>query len=551
MSNSIPTAPLTQERGAPRLDTESFASVSAGRDIFFAAVETTRMPMIITDPRQPDNPIVFANEAFLQLTGYTVEEMLGRNCRFLQGPETDPATVAALRTAIQEQREISTEILNYRKDGSSFWNALFVSPVRNRAGELIYFFASQLDVSRRRDAEDALRQAQKMEALGQLTGGIAHDFNNLLQVMMGHAAVASKRAENVGYTDPLILKSLEGIRNVASKAGGLTQQLLAFARKQQLQGRVINFNGLAESLSDVTRRTLGDQIQLSTKLQPGLWNCRVDPTQAEVALLNVLLNARDALPQGGRVTITTANIEITPEALPSYRVPTAGAYVTVAITDNGHGIPAPVLSRVMDPFFTTKAEDGGTGLGLSMVYGFAKQSGGAATIYSEVGTGTTVRLYFPATEDAVRPSETRASSNTYEGTEKILIVDDRSEVAEMTHLMLSSIGYDTQWCTSASEALNRLRTNEHFDLLLSDLIMPGGINGVMLAQQARKLRPGLRVLLTTGFADTVMQHAGEEHFELIFKPYGQIELARRVRAVIDYSAAEPKKNDAMACGDAA
>ncbi|WP_122430724.1 PAS domain-containing protein, partial [Pseudomonas viridiflava] len=224
-----------------RVDNTASGDIShKGKDIFFAAVETTRMPMIVTDPNSEDNPIIFANKAFLEMTGYASEEIIGSNCRFLQGPETDRAVVQTIRDAIHERNDISTEILNYRKDGSSFWNALFISPVYNDAGDLIYFFASQLDISRRRDAEEALRQAQKMEALGQLTGGIAHDFNNLLQVMGGYIDLIGTAAEKPTIDIPRVQRSVHHAKSAVERASTLTKQLLAFARKQKLHGRVLN-----------------------------------------------------------------------------------------------------------------------------------------------------------------------------------------------------------------------------------------------------------------------------------------------------------------------
>ncbi|HEU4622306.1 MAG TPA: histidine kinase famiy protein [Burkholderiaceae bacterium] len=535
MSDYDPLQPVKQSRRFVEVDTDSFSSEGEGRDIFFAAVETTRMPMIVTDPRQPDNPIVFANEAFMSMTGYSADELIGRNCRFLQGPETSKASVDEVRKAVAEEREIAIEILNYRKDGGSFWNALFISPVRNRDGELIYFFASQLDVSRRRDAEDALHQAQKMEALGQLTGGIAHDFNNLLQVVVGHAEIVRLRAEALGYEDAQLVKSINSIRDATKKATTLTQHLLAFARKQQLQGRVINLNALTMNLTELAKRTLGTDIELVTQLQDDIWNCRVDSTQAEVALLNILINARDAMKgRGGRVKITTSNIDIAIESVNAFSVPAPGPYVCITVADNGPGIPSSILPRVMDPFFTTKAEGEGTGLGLSMVYGFAKQSGGAATIYSEEGFGTTVRMYFPATGESIRsPEKRRVSGVDCEGHERILIVDDRAEVAEMSELMLSGLGYQTRRCTSAAQALTMLAQEGPFDLLLTDLIMPGSMNGVMLARRALQEHPSLRVLLTTGFADRTIDRGDTEQFDIIFKPYTQLDLGRRVRVVLD------------------
>ena len=343
-------------------------------DLFFAAVETTRMPMTVTDPHQPDNPIIFANNAFIQMTGYSREELIGRNCRFLQGPETDRKQVEEVRHAVEARAEFATEILNYRKNGSTFWNALFISPVYATNGELLYFFGSQLDVSRRRDAEDALRQSQKMEALGQLTGGIAHDFNNLLQVIVGYMDSLTHQAERTG--DARMVRQLDAVADAAQRATKLTQQLLAFSRKQRLEGRAMSLNALVENMADIAERTLGAAIHFRRELADDLWNAKLDPVQSELALLNIVINARDAMPDGGSVTIRTANrvFEEASDDVP--RTLSPGRYVEVAITDTGTGIPPEVLGRVMDPFFTTKEEGKGTGLGLSSVYGFARQSGG-------------------------------------------------------------------------------------------------------------------------------------------------------------------------------
>ncbi|CAD0324104.1 Blue-light-activated protein [Xanthomonas hortorum pv. taraxaci] len=226
--------------------------------------------MTVTDPHLLDNPIVFANRAFLEMTGYSSEEVIGHNCRFLQGPDTDPANVNEVRDSIANRRAFATEVLNYRKDGSPFWNALFVSPVFDDKGELVYFFGSQLDVRRRRDAEDALRQAQKMEALGQLTGGIAHDFNNLLRVMSGHLEVIQMMAADGGGNAKRIAFSAEQAAAAAAKAATLTQQLLAFSRKQKLRGGVVNLNSLVSGMNNMAERTLGDDISLRQSLEEGL-----------------------------------------------------------------------------------------------------------------------------------------------------------------------------------------------------------------------------------------------------------------------------------------
>ncbi|MGU3540016.1 hybrid sensor histidine kinase/response regulator [Methylobacterium sp. A54F] len=505
-------------------------------DIFFAAVETTRMPMIVTDPHQPDNPIIFVNRAFERMTGYTRQELIGTNCRFLQGPETDRDTVSDVRAAIADHREFSTEILNYRKDGSSFWNALFVSPVFNRQGDLVYFFGSQLDVSRRRDAEESLHQAQKMESLGQLTGGIAHDFNNLLQVISGHNEVMLALIDHPDIDVGRLRRAGEAVRDASERAAKLTHQLLAFSRKQRLEGRLLNLNGLVEGMGEMASRAMGDHVVIETELAPDLWTCRIDPTQAEVALLNVLINARDAMPAGGTVTVKTANRVIDDEETVAFKGLPEGAYVTVSVTDRGSGMPPEILSRVMEPFFTTKEEGRGTGLGLAMVYGFAKQSGGSVVIYSEVGTGTTVRLLFPASDQKVeeeyKPAPRAADRH---GTESVLVVDDRPDVAATAGVILEDFGYKVTVVDGPRAALEVLDGEARIDLLFTDLIMPGGMNGVMLARAARERQPKIKVLLTTGYAEASLERtdAGGSEFEVINKPYKRIELARRVRRVID------------------
>ncbi len=501
-------------------------------DIFFAAIETTRMPMVLSDPNQLENPIVFANQAFVHMTGYDQSEIVGRNCRFLQGPETDADTVSQIRDAIRGRGEIATELLNYKKDGTSFWNALFISPVFDKTGTLVYFFASQLDVSRRRDAEEALRQAQKMEAVGQLTGGIAHDFNNLLQVITGYMDGLKDHA--AASNDARLIRQVGAVSAAADRATSLTQQLLAFSRKQKLQGRAVNLNALISGMSDLLNRTLGDAIQLATRLDGALWNSRLDPSQAEMAILNIVINARDAMPDGGTITVETVNLDVRPGHEMALGGLAPGRYGMVAISDTGTGMPDDVLKRVMDPFFTTKDEGKGTGLGLSMVYGFARQSGGAVRIESVVGRGTVVRLYFPAAADgerAGRPVGRRSIDRG--GSERILVVDDRAEVAELARTMLEDVGYTVEVALDGHDALAKLDAG--FDLLFSDLIMPGGLNGVSLAREAQRRQPRLKVLLTTGYADSAIERsdAGGTEFDAIAKPYRRADLAKKVRMVLD------------------
>ncbi|AQS87801.1 multi-sensor hybrid histidine kinase [Neoasaia chiangmaiensis NBRC 101099] len=518
---------VTGDRSAP---------LTRSSDIFFAAVETTRMPMIVTDPHTPDNDIVFANRAFLAMTGYDAHEIIGQNCRFLQGPDTDPGTIQAIREAIASRTEIATEVLNYRKNGATFWNALFISPVYDPQGELLYFFGSQLDVSRRRDAEDALHQAQKMEALGQLTGGIAHDFNNLLQVMTGYQELNIQALER-GRLDPQrLLRNVRHANDAAQRAARLTQQLLAFSRKQRLEGRALNANESIRGMHALIDRTIGEHADIELDMAEDLWNCRLDNSQFEVALLNILINARDAMANTARkrVTITTSNHKIAEKHARDPLAP--GRYVRIAITDTGCGMPEGVRQRVLDPFFTTKGEGRGTGLGLSMVYGFVRQSGGTVIIHSRENEGTTIEMLFPVVDQAsFTPAINALPEMNLQGHETILIVEDRADVGDLAESFLEDFGYNTLRAENAEEALHQLRSEAEIDLLFTDLIMPGSMNGVMLAREARHLRPTISCLLTTGYARASLERedAGGAEFDVIDKPYRKQDLGRKVRHILN------------------
>lgn len=511
------------------------AAPADDEDLFFEAVGVTRMPMVVTDPYQSDNPMIFVNEAFCELTGYDVSEVLGRNCRMLQGPKTSRETVAQLRQAVAERKVISVEVMNYRKDGSSFWNALFVSPLVDRAGRLRYFFSCQLDVSRRHDAEEALRQAQKMEALGQFTGSIAHDFNNLLQVINGY--LESLRDKLATIADAEVTSAIDTMTGAAERGTTLTRQLLGFARKQRLEERVVNLNSLIDTILPMAAKMAGPGIAIETALAPALWNAWLDPVQAEMAMLNLLVNARDAMPEGGTIRIATANCEI---GLDSGHGPPdllAGSYVVVSITDTGHGMPREVLARALDPFFTTKEPGRGTGLGLSMAYGFMRQSNGGLSITSDEGEGTIVTLFFPATEHdaAARPVPEPQQDLELKGRETVLVVEDQPDIAALATAILVDHGYRVLAAPNGDTALTMLEDGPQVDLLFSDLIMPGAMNGVMLAREARRRFPHLRVLLATGFAAEVVERDGAVagEFEILGKPYRRADLLARIRAVLD------------------
>ena len=503
-------------------------------DIFYAAVAATRMPMTVTDPRQPDNPIVFANPAFLAMTGYEEADVIGHNCRFLNGPETDRDSLDEVRRAVENREDMAVELLNYRKDGTTFWNALYISPVFSPEGELIYFFGSQLDISRRRDAEDALRQSQKMEALGQLTGGIAHDFNNLLQVMMGYLELVDRGLDRPAPDPARLKRGVGAARTAASRAATLTQQLLAFARKQRLEGTIVNLNELLGGVRSMVDRALGDAARLELRTARDLWNCRLDANQAEVALLNLVINARDAMAGRPDAVLTIETRRATAEDLAQAGL--VGPHVVLGVTDTGAGMAPAILARVMEPFFTTKEEGRGTGLGLSMVYGFVRQSGGTVRLESDPGRGTTVHMLFPATDERA-PVAPRAAPRASDrrGTESILVVDDRPEVAGLASAILEEQGYTVTVAHDAREALAALDGDASFDLLFTDLIMPGGVNGVVLAREVKRLRPRMKVLLTTGQAHIAAERGQDpaDEFDVINKPYNREALVRRVRTVLD------------------
>jgi len=504
-------------------------------NIFFAAVEMTRMPMLITDPRQHDNPIVFVNGAFLDLTGYKEEDILGRNCRFLQGPDTDRATVAELRKAVEEQRAVAVDLLNYKADGSPFWNALFFGPIFDQDGNILYFFASQMDISERRSSQESYLQAQKMEAIGQLSAGMAHDFNNLLQVINGNLEVAL-----LGMKDnPRSGEPIRRAQRATMQAGKLTQQLLTFARKQRLEAQRLSLNSLVVEFSDMLVRTLGEKIDLRLDLKPGLPTCTVDPTYLEMALLNVVLNARDAMPEGGAVTVGTATL--TPERRRLLKL-RDGDYVCICVHDEGQGMAPEILRRATEPFFTTKGP--GTGLGLAMVHGFVQQSHGRLDIESEPGKGTLVRMIFPvaglaATDGIARGADPVAQDGSAAAVRRtrILVVEDNDDVRELAESMLEMADYEVVAAPSGERALGILENGEQVDLLFTDVIMPGGMNGLELIERVHAKRPGLPVLVTTGYMDELPGRGKRsEALDVLGKPYQHQDLLERVSAALKRAA---------------
>ena len=669
----------------------------ASTDPFAAAVRTTRMPMVIADPRRPDTPLVFVNDAFCRLTGYSREEIIGRNCRFLQGRDTDPETVREIGEAVRAERPVKADILNYRKDGEPFWNRLLMAPVRNAAGDLTFFFASQVDVSderrrfddletdkaaltadvgramrnqqkvetqlrqlndtleqevaaRTRDrdrvwrhsqdmlvvtdmqgtllavnpavtailgrprqemvganvldfivaedrfplldgaldpdlfgvprrvtnrclcadgsivwvswvsvaedghvygygrdvtaerergaallqAEEALRQAQKMEAVGQLTGGLAHDFNNLLTGISGSLDLLGKRLRQ-GRTDNLD-RYIDVAQQASRRAAALTHRLLAFSRRQTLDPKPTDVDRLVEGMTDLIRRTVGPAVAVSVISGPETWNALVDPNQLENALLNLCINARDAMPDGGRLTVETANKTVDARGAAS-RDLEPGSYLTLSVSDTGTGMSPDVIARAFDPFFTTKPLGVGTGLGLSMIYGFAKQSGGQVRIHSHPGSGTTVTLFLPRNGGAVADDAATSGApdlQRAEPGETVLVVDDEPSIRMLVTDVLAELGYAALEAGDGAAGLAILRSKARIDLLVTDVGLPGGMNGRQVADAGRQLRPGLKVLFITGYAESAAVGGADldPGMGVLTKPFAMDDLTRRVRSLL-------------------
>ncbi len=352
-----------------------------GKTVFFAALQMSRMPMCLADPNQPDMPLVFVNEAFLRQTGYAEEEVVGRNCRFLQGPDADPAALQRLRDAIAAREDAAVELVNHRRDGTPFWNALYISPVFDASGELIYFFASHLDVTRRKEAEAVQQQSQRMDALGSMASSVAHEFNNFMTVVVGSAQQAAERA-----VDPKQRRQLDRVEQAARQAGRLTQQMLSFARRQFLDARETDLNLLITGMDGLLVQVAGPAVTVVLDLSPAPVMAVIDSSQMQSALVNLARNAVDAMPGGGTMTLSTWT-------LPD------GAEVALAVADTGHGMTPDVLRRATEPFFTTKEHGKGAGLGLSMVSGFAQQSGGRVEIETP-GQGVRVTIKLPSRSQA-------------------------------------------------------------------------------------------------------------------------------------------------------
>ena len=497
------------------------------------AIEAIGQGIVISDPNQPDTPVIYVNAAFEKLTGYSRDEVVGRNCRFMQGTDTDPAAVEIIRNAIRERRPCVVQLVNHRKDGTKFWNSLIVSPVFDSQGRLVYFVGAQTDITPVKKLEEQLRQSQKMEAVGRLAGGVAHDFNNILTAMIGYCQLTLDELKSDHPARP----NVEEIAAAAERAASLTRQLLAFSRKQTLQPRVLDLNAAVTNMDKMLRRLLGEDIELVTKPTPGLGSVKADPGQLEQVILNLAVNARDAMPSGGRLIVETANATLDGQSIHQHEDVKPGDYVMLAVTDTGSGMTDEVKARLFEPFFTTKPQGKGTGLGLATCYGVVKQSGGHITVYSEVGRGTTFKVYLPRIFEQADVTPTAPSAATARGgNETILLVEDDPAVRGLNARLLRAKGYTVIEANNGQEALRVVSQQKNNDiaLLLTDVVMPE-MGGKELAQRFHATQPDTKVLFCSGYTQEAIDRNGELEPGTAFlqKPFTPLVLANKIREVLE------------------
>jgi PAS domain S-box-containing protein len=482
------------------------------------------------------------NRGAERIKGYAASEIIGRHFSLFYLPEDAAAgvPVRALDTARHHGR-FEAEGWRVRKDGNRFWASVVIDAIHDN-GELIGFAKITRDLTERRETQlqleqsrEQLFQAQKMEAVGQLTGGLAHDFNNLLTGITGSLELLKARVSQGRLGE--LERYIAAAEGAASRATALTHRLLAFARRQTLDPKPTLASQLIGDMEDLIRRTVGPEIAVETRFAPELWPTLCDPNQLENAILNLCINARDAMPEGGRLTIEVGSTSIEgPAAAEKDLQP--GAYVVIAVSDTGTGMSPEVIARAFDPFFTTKPTGRGTGLGLSMIYGFAKQSGGQVQIRSEIGRGTTMRIYLPqyaglAEHRADQPEH--GEPPRAETGQTVLVVDDEASVRMLVTEVLAELGYTIVEAGDGPSGLRVLQSDLRIDLLVTDVGLPGGMNGRQMADAARQVRPDLKILFITGYVDNAEIRSGgsmDRGMHILTKPFTMETLASRIKAII-------------------
>lgn len=483
----------------------------------------------------PDGRVTSWNAGAERFKGYEAEEIIGEHFSRFYSEEDRAAGIPriALETA-EREGQFEAEGWRMRKDGSRFWASVIIDSIRNEDGVLLGFAKVTRDLTEKRATEEQLRQSQKMEAVGQLTGGLAHDFNNLLTGISGSLEMMQIRLAQGRTAD--LERYFLAAQGAVKRASALTHRLLAFSRRQTLDPKPTSANRLIFGLEELVRRTVGPAVAVEVVGASGLWPILVDPNQLENALLNLCINARDAMPDGGHLTIETANKWLDERAARQQDLP-VGQYVSMCVTDTGTGMTPEVIVKAFDPFFTTKPLGEGTGLGLSMIYGFARQSGGQVRIYSEVGQGTTMCLYLPRHDEDVAPEEDpelHGLADPAGDGEVVLVIDDEPTIRMLLAEVLTEAGYAVIEAQDGPAGMRILESNARIDLLITDVGLPGGMNGRQVADAARVSRPELKILFITGYAENAVIGGGRlgKGMFVATKPFQMDALATRIRDII-------------------
>jgi PAS domain S-box-containing protein len=483
----------------------------------------------------PNGVIISWNTGAQGIKGYTGDEIIGQHfSRFYTERDRAAGVPARALYAAAHEGKFEAEGWRVRKDGTLFWASVVIDPIRDERGELVGFAKITRDITERREAQIALEeaqaeraQAQKMDALGQLTGGVAHDFNNLLMIVGGHLETIKKRLGD----DPKCARAVAAIELAAKRGETLTRQLLTFSRRQPSNPQVFAPGERIETFRNMMASSIGSTTRLVTTLPADLWPVKADPSELELALMNVVLNARDAMPNGGVIVLAAENVAL---SRADTRAGLEGDFVALRVSDTGSGIAPDLLPKVFDPFFTTKQANKGSGLGLSQVYGFVHQSGGTVTIDSALGRGTTVTLYLPRATDAADETKVDVARG---GT--VLLVEDNPDAAEVSAAMLQQLGYEVHRVGDAAAALAAVGA-QNFDLVISDIVMAGAVDGMALARTIRERAPRLPVLLVTGYSEAA-ENAGAE-FTLMRKPFQLADLSRTAARMIAEAKQPPTSN---------